>query len=247
MAFYWAPPIRRGSRRINPKELAGVLFGNWGRLIVKKPGLLQDSVDDKKTISTGSSAWFVFCQKSTGVAQFRALSNDDLDSSVERIAGQLAMQCLVRGHDPDDFVVLVPADGKIVGRFLSRAKELLEEGRAVTRPSSLSSRQSEILLSVIRNRPNKEIASKLNITVRTVKFHVSSLLNKFGVDNRAELARRATDFLRHDAADTGGPPFQPLTEVVAIPQLNPAPLECASRLRLEKPRPIGFSGRTTAR
>ena len=88
--------------------------------------------------------------------------------------------------------------------FLSRAKELLEEGRAVSRPASLSPRQSEILLSVIRNRANKEIASKLNITVRTVKFHISSLLNKFGVDNRAELARRAAGFLKPDAVDTRG-------------------------------------------
>ena len=231
------------------KILPESLFGNWGRLRVKKPRLLQNSVDEKvdakKGISTDSFGTFVFCEKSTGVAQFRASSHDDRDSTVERIAGQLAMQCLVRGHDPDDFVVLVPADGKIVGRFLSRAKELLEEGRSVSRPSSLSSRQSEILLSVIHNRANKEIASKLNITVRTVKFHVSSLLNKFGVDNRAELARRATDFLRHNDADTGGPPFQRLTEVVELQQLDPVPLECASRRRVEKPRPIGFSGRPT--
>jgi hypothetical protein len=32
--------------------------------------------------------------------------------------------------------------------------------------------------------------------VRTVKFHISCLLSKFGVDNRAELARRAESFLR---------------------------------------------------
>jgi len=48
------------------------------------------------------------------------------------------------------------------------------------------------------NRANKEIASELNITVRTVKFHISSLFTKFGVDNRAELARRAAGLLRVD-------------------------------------------------
>ena len=63
-------------------------------------------------------------------------------------------------------------------------------------PAPLSPRQSEILRSVICNRANKEIASKLNITVRTVKFHISSLLNKFGVDNRTDLARRAAGLLR---------------------------------------------------
>jgi DNA-binding CsgD family transcriptional regulator len=186
---------------------------------------------------------FVFCEKSTGVAQFRAESNDDPNTTVERIAGQLAMQCLVRGHDPEDFVVLVPAEGHIVGRFLSRAKELLEEGRAVSRPASLSPRQSEILVSVIRNRANKEIASKLNITVRTVKFHISSLLNKFGVDNRAELARRAAGFLRQDAVDSEGLAFRTAMEDSEPLQLGPVPVESASRRPEEKPRNMRFSSR----
>jgi len=144
------------------------------------------------------SKLFVFCEKSTGTTQFRAESElVDSNHAVERMAGLLAMQCLVRGHNPDDFVVLVPADKALVGRLQSRAKELLEEGRAVATPTTLSPRQSEILHSVICNHANKEIASKLNITVRTVKFHISSLLNKFGVNNRSELARKAAALLRH--------------------------------------------------
>jgi DNA-binding CsgD family transcriptional regulator len=37
------------------------------------------------------------------------------------------------------------------------------------------------------NLANKEIGNKLNISERTVKFHVSNLLNKFGVRRRADL------------------------------------------------------------
>jgi len=111
------------------------------------------------------------------------------------MAGLLAMQCLVRGSDPEDFDILVATEQAFTNRLRSRAKELLEQGRAVVSPASLSPRQKEILQSVIRNRANKEIASKLNITVRTVKFHISSLLNRFGVQNRTELARRATGFM----------------------------------------------------
>ena len=144
------------------------------------------------------SKLFVFCEKSTGTTQFRAESEQvDSNQALERMAGLLAMQCLIRGHNPDDFVVLVPADKALVGRLQSRAKELLDEGRAVATPTTLSPRQSEILHSVICNHANKEIASKLNITVRTVKFHISSLLNKFGVNNRGELARKAASLLRH--------------------------------------------------
>ena len=143
---------------------------------------------------------FVFCERSTGAARFRAESTDDLNCTIERMAGLLAMQCLVRGSDPDDFEILVAAERTFANRLHSRAKELLEEGRAVASPSCLSPRQQEILHSVIRNKANKEIACKLNITVRTVKFHISSLLSRFGVENRAELARRAAGFL-HPAAD----------------------------------------------
>ena len=115
---------------------------------------------------------------------------------MERIAGLLAMQCLVRGQNPAEFQVLVPADESLVARLISRTEELLKEGRAIACPTSLSARQREVLDAVVSNRANKEIASRLNITVRTVKFHVSSLLSKFGVETRAELARRAAGFMR---------------------------------------------------
>jgi len=106
------------------------------------------------------------------------------------------MQCLVRGQNPTEFQVLVPAEQSLVARLISRTEELLKEGRAIACPTSLSARQREVLDAVVSNRANKEIASRLNITVRTVKFHVSSLLSKFGVETRAELARRAAGFMR---------------------------------------------------
>jgi two-component system nitrate/nitrite response regulator NarL len=53
--------------------------------------------------------------------------------------------------------------------------------------TNLSRREQEVLDSLLENLANKEIASKLNIAERTVKFHVSNLLNKFGVRRRADL------------------------------------------------------------
>jgi DNA-binding NarL/FixJ family response regulator len=40
---------------------------------------------------------------------------------------------------------------------------------------------------LLQNLSNKEIANKLNISERTVKFHVSNLLEKHGVRRRADL------------------------------------------------------------
>jgi DNA-binding CsgD family transcriptional regulator len=146
---------------------------------------------------------FVFCEKSSGVAQFRAGSVGTSKFSLDRVAGLFAMQCLVRGYDPNDFVVLVPAEKQVAAELVSRATDLLEEGRSVAGPATLSPRQKEILHSVVCNHANKEIASKLNITVRTVKFHISSLLSKFGVDNRIELARRAAGVLSPAVLELG--------------------------------------------
>ena len=48
----------------------------------------------------------------------------------------------------------------------------------------------------MRSLANKEIAASLNLSERTVKFHVSSLLSKFRVRGRMELVREAA---RHTA------------------------------------------------
>ena len=53
--------------------------------------------------------------------------------------------------------------------------------------AQLSRREREVLDSLLENVSNKEIANKLNISERTVKFHVSKLLSKFGVRRRADL------------------------------------------------------------
>jgi DNA-binding CsgD family transcriptional regulator len=150
----------------------------------------------EKKQEANKSNVIVFCEKTTGVAQFRSESYADSEFGVERLAGLVAMQCMARGHSPDDFLVLVPAEKSLVDRLVSRANDLLQEGRAMPSSASLSPRQQEVLHSVICNRANKEIACHLNITVRTVKFHISTLLNKFGVQSRMELARRAAGFLR---------------------------------------------------
>lgn len=53
--------------------------------------------------------------------------------------------------------------------------------------SELSRREQEVLTGLLENLSNKEVAERLNISERTVKFHVSNLLQKFGVRRRADL------------------------------------------------------------
>ncbi len=54
-------------------------------------------------------------------------------------------------------------------------------------PTDLSRREQEVLNGLLENLANKEVADRLHISERTVKFHVSNLLAKFGVRRRADL------------------------------------------------------------
>ncbi len=51
--------------------------------------------------------------------------------------------------------------------------------------STLTERELEVLICASRGERNKEIAYKLGITERTVKAHLQSIYQKFGVDSRA--------------------------------------------------------------
>ncbi|HWH56246.1 MAG TPA: response regulator transcription factor [Terriglobales bacterium] len=92
-----------------------------------------------------------------------------------------------------DALPLVAAGGYWVPRaVLSRFVESIIGSRKPAlcsnkTPNSLSRREREVLESLLQNLSNKEIASQLNISERTVKFHVSNLLQKHGVRRRADL------------------------------------------------------------
>jgi DNA-binding NarL/FixJ family response regulator len=54
-------------------------------------------------------------------------------------------------------------------------------------PRDLPQRQREVLGLILQGWQNKQIADRLGICTRTVKFHVSELLRRFRVDSRWEL------------------------------------------------------------
>jgi DNA-binding NarL/FixJ family response regulator len=54
------------------------------------------------------------------------------------------------------------------------------------RRAGLSGRETQVLRLIADGLSTKQIARELSITERTVKFHVSSILNKLGADTRAQ-------------------------------------------------------------
>lgn len=57
---------------------------------------------------------------------------------------------------------------------------------------NLTAREMEVLQLLAEGLPNKIIASRLNITDHTVKFHVNAIMTKLGVQSRTEAVVRAT-------------------------------------------------------
>jgi DNA-binding NarL/FixJ family response regulator len=53
----------------------------------------------------------------------------------------------------------------------------------------LTRQQHQIIQAIVAGYPNKEIAQKLSLSERTVKYHLGRLFGKFGVSSRMELAR----------------------------------------------------------
>lgn len=135
---------------------------------------------------------FVLCERSSGAVRFRVDAEPDGTMPVEKIAGLLAVHCLVRGQAPEDYELMIAPRESLLDAAAERAQELLAAGRALGAGVKVSRREQEVLDCVLQGCANKEIASKLNVAERTVKFHVSSLLAKFGVSDRVALSREAS-------------------------------------------------------
>jgi DNA-binding NarL/FixJ family response regulator len=101
--------------------------------------------------------------------------------------GPEALQRAVRGMRTGD----LPMSRRMAARALRAFVE--GGGRAVGSDASplatLSSRELQVLSSLADGLTDREIAEALVISPRTVESHVSNILRKLGVRNRAEAAR----------------------------------------------------------
>lgn len=150
---------------------------------------------------------FIFFDKRTGAARFKVQAGADGKMPQDRAISLLAMNCLVRGQIPKDYTVMISVGKNLVDGLECRTRKLIQSSMLDAPNLHLTQRQQEVLTGVLQNLANKEIAAKLNLSERAIKFHVSALLRKFNVSGRAGLVRVAGDTLFHD--DPAGPQVSP--------------------------------------
>ena len=144
-----------------------------------------------QTQPSSAATIYLFYEKASGTAHFHVEAGPGGELPVDHAAGLLAMHCMVRGQSPSDYLIMVPAAPENLSELTDKAQKLLQAGQSVKTSVNLTRREKEVLDGILRSLANKEIASELNLSERTVKFHVSSLLAKFKVHSRMELMREA--------------------------------------------------------
>jgi DNA-binding CsgD family transcriptional regulator len=167
---------------------------------------------------------FVFFDRKTGARRFEVEATPDGRMPREQAASLLAMHCVARQLSPKDFSVMVAVGEDLVEGLIGGATKLIRSCGDSLRTVPLSRRQYEVLSAVAQNMSNKEIAGRLNLSERTVKFHVSALLEKFAVRGRVDLMLETTNLLPQEVIHKrhGDSQGRGMSEVRTIPLLPAA-------------------------
>jgi DNA-binding NarL/FixJ family response regulator len=124
------------------------------------------------------------------------LTTFDLDEHVYAALAAGASGFLLKDATPEEIVhgirvvaagesLLAPSvTSRLVREFASRPTAGRPRGDLL---SSLTDRESEVLLLVAQGRSNAEIAERLVLSHATAKTHVSRILTKLGLRDRAQL------------------------------------------------------------
>ncbi|MBV8694502.1 MAG: response regulator transcription factor [Chloroflexi bacterium] len=136
-------------------------------------------------------------QRNPRIIVFTAFDND------ERIIHAIqagANGYLLKGAPRDDIfnaIRVTHQGGSLLQPIVASKllRHVVQQGETSTVPKQdrdmpvieeLTERELEVLRLVAQGMPNKEIATRLIISERTVKFHVSSIMGKLGATNRTE-------------------------------------------------------------
>ncbi len=126
--------------------------------------------------------------------QIVALSSYDDDRYVRGMLEAGAVGYLLKEEAPERVVEAVrraaSGDGCFISPMVAQKVATWARGQL---PAGLTERELEVLRCVARGLTNREIAQTLDVTERTVAFHVSNVLEKLGVASRVKAAMWARE------------------------------------------------------
>ncbi len=113
--------------------------------------------------------------------------------------------CLPKGSSMDEVARAVQcvSDGDVYfseGVARMALGRMVRNGQATPSPEDLTQREREVLVQIAEGLSNKEIASALNLGVRTVETHRDRLMRKLGIHSVAGLTKFA---IRHGLSTLG--------------------------------------------
>ncbi len=169
---------------------------NRSRKVRLRPRSAENSEDNPKA--------FVFYDLKTGARRFQVNAAADGSMPMDEAACLLAVHCVTRNQEPSDFGAMIAIGEDLIASVVGRARSMMENSVASASRVRLTERQQAILETITSGLSNKEIAAQLNLSLRTVKFHVSALLLKFEVSTRARLTRKLADLATPQPAEFPG-------------------------------------------
>lgn len=101
-----------------------------------------------------------------------------------------ALSYLLKSASPDEVVDAVLAAGRREARLHPRIAQRLMSEVSGAQPSldALTERELEVLKEIAMGKDNQTIAQDLNVSIKTVKTHVSNILSKLYLTDRTQAA-----------------------------------------------------------
>jgi DNA-binding NarL/FixJ family response regulator len=128
------------------------------------------------------------------------LTMHDSDALLASALDAGARGCILKSDSPRLLIAAVDAVaqrkpffvGKVAEVVMSRLfKSEVDEADTLALHCRLSAREREVVQLVAEGRTNKEIATKLGISVKTVDAHRTSIMRRLNIHSVAELVRYA--------------------------------------------------------
>lgn len=192
------PIVRQG--------LDGLITGRYGMIVVGQARDGQEVVEQARRLNPDVILMDLVMPGKSGIEAILEIKREETESRIlvltsfgdeERIAAAIkagALGYLLKDSPPDELIHAIKqvSQGNM---YLPRGvvlqwRRILEQDEPETDTAAipLTEREIEVLKLVAGGLSNKEIASRLDVSDVTIRFHVSRILHRLDLDNRVQAA-----------------------------------------------------------